>query len=186
MSVTGISTAPSALYQLTQSNAASSFQQVQGEFQKLGQDLTAGNLRQAQSDFATLSQSFSARQQNASSPIAQALSQLQQDLQSGNSNISAAQQDYSKVQQDLRQNPLQRHHHHHPAAPGTQSSGAISAQDNTLTEVLQQLGQDLQANNLSAAQQAYAALQQNIQQVAAASESSLPSLSSASLFSQNA
>jgi hypothetical protein len=181
MSVAGISTALSTLYQLTQGNTTSNFQQVQSEFQKLGQDLETGNLTQAQSDFATLTQSLPSGGQTGASPIAQEFSQLGQDLQSGN--VSAAQQDYSKIQQDVQQNALQSHHHHHHG--GGESSGSSST--NSLTELFGQLGQDLQSGSLGAAQQAYAALQQDLPQFAAApSAGSLTNAASSSIFSQTA
>jgi outer membrane protein assembly factor BamD (BamD/ComL family) len=77
-------------------------QQFRQDFQKLGQDLQAGNLSGAQADFAALQkdgpQSSSATQ--SSNPIAQGLQQLSSDLQSGN--LTAAQQDYSNLQQDFQ------------------------------------------------------------------------------------
>lgn len=101
MSITGI-----ASNILSSSYGAQSpqnqFQQVQNEFQQLGQALQSGNLSQAQSDFATLSQnvpglggstasaSTTAASNTATTnaantnPIAQAFAQLGQDLQSGN------------------------------------------------------------------------------------------------------
>src|ERR1700732_2207129 len=96
-------------------NLQTRFQQFQKEFQQLGKDLQSGNLVQAQADFVTLQQSspLAAQSTTAStatasssatsgaaggSPIAQAFNQLSQDLKSGN--LSAAQQDFSTIQQD--------------------------------------------------------------------------------------
>ena len=90
MSVAGI--AASGLSQL--SSLQSRYQQVHSQFKQLGQDLTSGNLAQAQTDFVTLSQSMNS-QLSSSSPVGQALSSLGQALQSGN--LSAAQQAFSNL-----------------------------------------------------------------------------------------
>src|SRR5579872_7402684 len=98
MSIAGI--ASSSLFQNSVvQQTQNRFQQIQSQFQKLGQDLQSGNLTQAQSDFATLSQElpnggkFSAASATSSSttgvsansnPILQAFQSLGQDLQSGN------------------------------------------------------------------------------------------------------
>lgn len=83
---------------------------------------------------------------------------LGKDLQSGN--LSAAQQDFSKVQQDVRSQSAQVHHHHHHSS-GTE--GSSSSQPSTLAQEFAQLSQDLQSGNLSAAQQAYNTVQQSFQ-----------------------
>ena len=85
MSVLGI--ASTALSQL--GNIQSKFQQVQGEFKTLGQDLSAGNLAQAQTDFVTLSQSVTS-QLTSNSPFAKAINAVGQALQSGDLHGSAA------------------------------------------------------------------------------------------------
>jgi hypothetical protein len=142
-------------------------------FQLLGQDLQSGNLSQAQSDFAALQQLLPGGQQNSlltpvsgtqgSNPLANAVSQLAQDLKSGN--LSAAQSDFATVQQDLQQAGPQlgaghaHHHHHH-------SSDADSNQPNSISTLFGQLGQELQSGNLAAAQQACSSLQQDLQQFA--------------------
>src|SRR5271168_5288295 len=96
MSISGIAnTALSSLLSATQSaqNGSGKFQQIQSEFQQLGQDLQTGNLTQAQQDYATLSQNFPNAQTgtttapssaNSSNPIAQAFAALSRDLQNGN------------------------------------------------------------------------------------------------------
>ncbi|HUO24419.1 MAG TPA: hypothetical protein VMU61_02060 [Candidatus Aquilonibacter sp.] len=133
--------------------------QVFQEFQQLGQDLQSGNLSAAQSDFATLQQSVSpsgtGSATQSTNPITQAFGQLGQDLQSGD--LTAAQQDYSNLTQDLQNQSGQIHHHHHHHGGG--------GQNNTLEQDFDQLGQDLQSGNLSAAQQAYGSLQQGLQQL---------------------
>jgi len=139
-------------------------QQFQQEFQQLGQDLQSGNLSAAQSDFATLQQSGpqanSTTSAQSTNTIAQAFNQLSTDLQAGNT--TAAQQDYANIQQDMQNQRTQtqgmHHHHHHHGGGGSQQ--------NAITQMFQQLGQDLQSGQLSAAQQAYGSLQQDLQQFA--------------------
>jgi len=183
MSISGIS---SSLLQAYNPGAQQTkFQQFQQEFLKLGQDLQSGNLSQAQGDFATLQQnapagsplaasSTSASSASSSSTISQEFNQLAQDLQSGN--LSAAQSDYSNIQQTAQQNGLQgtqgHHHHHHHSSDSSQSSSAIS-------QAFSQLGQDLQSGNLQSAQQVYASMQQNFQQFSALGGSTPASSSSA-------
>src|SRR5579863_6172451 len=157
-------------------NGQGKFQQIQKEFQQLGQDLQSGNLTQAQQDYATLSQNFPGAQSsttastaNNSNPIAQAFNALSQDLQTGN--ISAAQKDYATIQQDFQQQQQQQgtsqihHHHHHGGGGGGQQSNQIS-------QALNSLSAALQSNNLSSAQTAFATLQQDLQQFEPGSPSS--------------
>jgi outer membrane protein assembly factor BamD (BamD/ComL family) len=157
-------------------NAPSKFQQIKAGFQQLGQDLQSGNLTQAQSDFATLSQNFPGASQStaastnaaataSNNPLLQAFAQLGQDLQSGN--LQAAQQDFTNLQQDLQQNSSQQvggHHHHHHHAESSQSSSS-SQQNNPIVQAFSALAQDLQAGNLSGAQSAFATLQNDLQQI---------------------
>jgi outer membrane protein assembly factor BamD (BamD/ComL family) len=134
---------------------SSQFQQFQQEFQQLGQDLSSGNISAAQSDFVTLqndmpqanSASNSTSTSQSNNPIAQAFNQLAQDLQSGN--LSAAQKDYATIQQDFKSQASQMHHHH-------KSSGS---QQSEVSQMLDQLGQDLQSGNLSNAQSDFSSLQ---------------------------
>ena len=127
---------------LAATNSVSKFKQLQQEFQQLGQDLQSGNLAETQTDFVTLeknspflqaataaSSGTAAPTSNASSssPIAQAFSQLSKDLQAGN--LSAAQGDFSTIQQDFLNAQSQSqaqsgggHHHHHFASSSSQSS----------------------------------------------------------------
>ena len=162
MSVAGISS--TNLFDFNSQSVQNRKQQFQQEFQQLGQDLQSGNLSAAQTDFATLQQSgpqvsSSSSTQNTS-PIAQDFKQLSQDIQSGN--IPAAQQDYAKIQQDFQSQAGGKHGHHHHQGGGGGGASAIS-------QLLQELGQDLQTGSLSAAQQAYSTLQQDFQQFAQSS-----------------
>ena len=148
MSVLGI--ASTALSQL--GNIQSKFQQVQGEFKTLGQDLSAGNLAQAQTDFVTLSQSVTS-QLTSSSPVAKAINAVGQALQSGD--LTAAQQAFASIPSTVT-GPTAVHHHHH--MPPSQNSATFAQEMSTL-------GQALQSGNLSAAQQAFSAMQQGWQQM---------------------
>lgn len=123
MSIAGISS--SDLY--SAQSVQSQMQQMRQEFQQLGQDLQSGNLSAAQSDFTTLTQldpnlasssstsstssTAAATSSTASNPMQQAFAQLAQDLKSGN--LSAAQQDYSTIQQAMQNASAAHGHHHH-------------------------------------------------------------------------
>jgi outer membrane protein assembly factor BamD (BamD/ComL family) len=158
MSIAGILS--SSLFSLNSQAVTGPQQQFQKEFQQLGQDLQSGNLSAAQSDFATLQQNSPSSSliasTSTSNPIAQAFGQLGKDLQSGN--LSAAQQDFSNIQQDVQSQGIPAHHHHHHHGGG---GGGSSSSQGTLAQEFAQLGQDLQAGNVSAAQQAYSTVQQS-------------------------
>jgi hypothetical protein len=151
-------------------------QKWQQGLQQLGQDLQSGNLSAAQTDFASLQQlapqigSASSSQSNSS--IAQEFTQLGTDLKAGNT--TAAQQDYQQIQQQqvsATAAGMVHHHHHHIQQMG----------NNDVTQALQQLGQQLQAGNLSGAQQAYTALQQQLQTLGQAGATSTTASTSGSL-----
>jgi hypothetical protein len=171
MSITsvGSSTLLTQIYatQSTQNNQ-SQFQQIQTDFQQLGQDLQAGNLTGAQQDFATLQQALPSgqSQQNTASPIAQAFTALSQALQSGN--LQDAQTAFTTLQGDIQQQQGSgqvRHHHHHGGNNSSQSTAsAASQQTNPVATAFGALSQALQSGNLSAAQTAFATLQQDLTQ----------------------
>jgi hypothetical protein len=172
MSVSGISS--SALFDLLDSvNAQTQKQQLEQEIQQLGKDLSAGNLPAAQADFATLQknapQASSASSSTSNNPIAQAFQKLAQDLQSGN--LAAAQQDFSTVQQDAQAQRGGHHRHGH-------GQSSTTAQQNPVAALFSELGQALQAGNLSAAQQAYTALQQDSQSSSSAPSNTAPATGS--------
>jgi hypothetical protein len=140
----------------------------QQSISQLGKDLQSGNLSAAQSDFASLQAEFSQSSTttgssnnpvtgSTASPIAQTFNQLDSDLQSGN--LSAAQKDFSTVQQDLQNRgraiPFNSHY-----LGGGSNTGA----QNTLLQSLNQTGQSLSSTSLAGAQQAYASLQQELQE----------------------
>lgn len=174
MSVSGIS-ANSYLSQTLQ-NWQSKAQNLQTEFQQLGQDLQTGNLSKAQSDFNTLRQSLPASLQN-NSTLSQAFSSLGSALQSGNA--AAAQQAYTTLEQDIQQ-AGQGHHHHHHGGGGAEIGD--SSGGSTLSQLFSVLGSALTSGNLSAAQTAYSTLTQGIQQLGSVAGSTSQSLASALSF----
>jgi outer membrane protein assembly factor BamD (BamD/ComL family) len=172
MSITSVasSTLLTQIYatQSTQNNQ-SPFQQIQTDFQQLGQDLQAGNLTGAQQDFATLQQALpsgqSQSQQNTASPITQAFTALSQALQSGN--LQDAQTAFTTLQGDIQQQQGSgqvRHHHHHGGNSSQSTPSAASQQTNPVATAFGALSQALQSGNLSGAQTAFATLQQDLTQ----------------------
>lgn len=167
MSISGIFSSSSNQSHL--SDASSNWQQ---RIQQFSQDPASGKLSAAQSAFATLQKAFS--QPAATSggpstnpnPAAQAFHQLVSDLQSGN--LSAAQKDISTVEQALQSvsgtgSGNRLHHNHHLSSAGENGD---STSPNALLQEFSQGGSSLTAGNLSGAQQAYATLQQQLQQFA--------------------
>ncbi len=175
MSVSGISS--SSLFDYNTQSVQNKMQQFRQEFQRLGQDLQSGNLSAAQSDFATLQQpgpqTNSTSSSQSSNPIVQAFNQLAKDLQSGNT--SAAQQDYATIQQDFQNQATQGHHHHRHGGGG---SGASA-----ISQLMNQLGQELQSGNVSTAQQTYNSLLQDFQQFT--QTNGLPTTPASSLSGSN-
>jgi outer membrane protein assembly factor BamD (BamD/ComL family) len=156
MSVAGISS--SSFFDYSRPNIQSKMQPEQQEFQQLGQDIQSGNLSAAQTDLASLQklQPQSSTTSTQSNPTTQEFAQLSQDLQSGN--LANAQQDYGKLQGNSESPYTQIHLHHHHGGGGGGSS--------SVNQLFAELGQDLQSGNLSTAQQAYSALQQDFPQMA--------------------
>jgi len=155
MSISGISSSNFFQSLYGQNTQRAQFAQ---QFQQLGQDLQSGNLSQAQSDFATLTANSPFAQQavqgaaspttsinNAAaattpspnaSPIAQAFTQLSQDLQAGN--LTAAQSDYATIQQDFQQQAAAvgnhpHHHHHHASANSASNNQNLTASPTATT-----------------------------------------------------
>ena len=146
MSVAGINSTNFAHLANVQRN----LQQVQSEFKQLGQDLQAGNLTQAQADFVTLSQSL-ASPPNFVGPTAL-----------GQKNDSAASPAIPPtfVGPNAVNQPTQAH------------SASGSHHRIHFRQALTQLGQALQAGNLSTAQQAFATMEQIWQKYGSSSVSS--------------
>ena len=151
-----MSTSPVSFHNFTAYNVNNTInpqQQIRQEFQKLGEDLQSGNLSAAQSDFSALQQlTPQSSATSTTNSATQAFNQLAQDLKSGN--LSAAQQDFTQLQQDFQSKNSRVHHHHH--------HGGSGGQGNQVNQLFLQLGQELQAGNLSTAQQTYASLQQDV------------------------
>jgi|SRR5580658_7579261 hypothetical protein len=176
MSISGLTSA----FNPTQISAtANSYQQ---QLQQLSQALQSGNLTGAQSDFATLQQAFSqastttanspgATSPTSSNPATQAFNQLASDLQSGN--LAAAQKDLSTVQQDFRTvgtaAPIDRFHvHGGPVKVGTTAGGIGGATGPTNLQPFNPIA----TSSPATAQQAYATMQQELQQFALGGEDS--------------
>ncbi|HEY2388834.1 MAG TPA: hypothetical protein VGK30_17900 [Candidatus Binatia bacterium] len=143
MSISGVSGSSDAAWQ--------QFQKVRSDLNQVGQDLQSGNVPQASADYATLEQDLPSSSIDPNSPFGQKLAALGQALQSGD--LSGAQQAYSTLNQS-RGAGGHHHHHHHQA----QGSGSKGQPNSPLDQVLNQLGQDLQSEDLSGAQQDFAAL----------------------------
>jgi hypothetical protein len=177
MSISGLTSA----FNPTQISAtANSYQQ---QLQQLSQALQSGNLTGAQSDFATLQQAFSqastttatspgATSPSSSNPTTQAFNQLASDLQSGN--ITAAQKDLSAVQQAFKSvgpaAPVGRFHVHGGPVKvtGTTTGGSGSTTGGTSLQPFNPVA----TSSPAAAQQAYATMQQELQQFALGGEDS--------------
>ena len=162
----------------------SQYRLTNSEFQQLGQDLAAGNLSSAQSDFAILQQAFgqtsstsssSASASSTSNPVAQAFQQLSSDLKSGN--LTGAQKDYLTIQQDL-QNQWGSHHlhnHHHTVGSGNGNElNELNLMQGSTTSTPQ--------TGSSSPQQVYAALAQELQQLALANSGSTNVMNPVSLL----
>jgi len=152
--------------------AQNNTQQFQQQLQQLGQALQSGDLSSAQTDAQTLQQQFgpqsaSTISSQSSTPITQEFNQLSQDLGSGN--LSGAQQDFATIQQSSQEASSHAHHHH-------QHQGG-SSEESAISQSLNQVGQALQAGNLSAAQQAYSTVQQEFLQIPQGSAPTSPSSS---------
>jgi|SRR5450432_8855 len=135
-------------------------QQVQQEFQRLSQDLEAGNLAQAQTDLTTLRKDLPGGQgagQSDSRAAQPGWQQLAQDLRAGN--LTAARSDFANLKQDAQGGSGPAIHPHRHARHGEDSGSSA----NGIAQVLSQLGQALQSNNISAAQQSYSTLLEEFQ-----------------------
>ena len=112
-------------------NVQHNYQKVQSEFKQLGQDLQSGNLAQAQADFVVLSQSLATNQQTGSVNSAGPSPSTPPNFVAPNAVTQPAQNDPTSAS----------HHKLH------------------FRQALSQLGQALQAGDLSAAQQAFATME---------------------------
>lgn len=105
--------------------------------------------------------SYSAQSaQNQKQQFKQEFQQLGQDLQSGN--LSAAQADFTSLQQAMPQSSSNLSASSISSASSTSSSSAAQS-SNSISGEFSQLSQDLQSGNLSAAQSDYAKIQHDFQ-----------------------
>jgi hypothetical protein len=142
VAISGVSSSSDAAWQ--------QYQKVRSDLSQVGQDLQTGNVTQASADYATLQQDLPSSSVDSNSPFGQKLAALGQALQSGD--LTGAQQAYSALHQSRGAGG--HHHHHHHA----QGGGADGQSNSPLDQILNQLGQDLQSEDLSGAQQDFAAL----------------------------
>ena len=173
MSVSGISS-NSALSQnlYTMQQKA---QKVQCEFQRLGQDLRAGDLTQAQSDFSTMNRNISTPVKT-DSPLSQAFGTLGTALQSGN--LATARKAYSALQQAGQQPNVSDPRH---TMGGSPASG-ISSSQNPLVGHFGNVTSGSTGGSASAAQTSYSILACKFPLAGLGSASSVASLAGALSF----
>jgi hypothetical protein len=184
MSISKISS-NSDYYQNYSLNGSDSLKQKsQQDIKSLANALQSNDLSGAQNAFASLLQllstaSSSANSQkqsttvsasgssNGTSSITNDLSTLGQAIQSGN--LTSAQNDFSKLMQDMQAiGGGHHHHHHHKMSASTQDTTTAAATGastgtNSLANDLATLGQALQSGDLKSAGNAYSQLTQDMQ-----------------------
>jgi hypothetical protein len=164
--------------QLGQDLQAGNLSQAQQDFTALSQNLPSVSQSSASQVASQVSSATGATgSATSSSALLQEFNQLGQALQSGN--LQAAQQDYTAIQQTAQQNAgtvqsnaqqvgghHHLHHHHVESSEGTSSSASSSTQQtNAIDQAFSQLAQTLQSGNIQGAQQAFTALQADLQQI---------------------
>lgn len=176
MSVSSISSTSSSLTEGL-ANWASMMKKVQSEVTQLGEDLQSGNTTQAESDYTTLSQTLSdfssdststattsadstTSTDSSTSSLTDAFNALGQDIESGD--LSAAQSDFTTLQNDLQQTTSQAPP---PPPPPPSSETSTSTSTNSILKELSALGDALSSSDLTSAQTAYTSLQQDILQL---------------------
>lgn len=129
---------------------------IRSKIQQLGTDLQAGNLAAAQQDYVTLSQNGPLANAQSTNPLVQDLQAVGAALQGGN--LAGAQQAFSTFQQAAQNqgNRVHGHGHHHHGGGGQSNS--------ELSQAFSSLEQAVQSGNMSSAQAALSALQQDLQQ----------------------
>jgi outer membrane protein assembly factor BamD (BamD/ComL family) len=98
--------------------------------------------------------------------VAQEFQQLGQDLQAGN--LSAAQSDFATLQQLVSQAGSAAS----SASSSSSSSSSPSQSENPIAQAFSQLATDLKSGNLTAAQQDFAQIQKDFQNLAAQNQAS--------------
>jgi hypothetical protein len=125
-------------------------------FSQMVTAIQSGDLSGAQQAYAALGQFQPSNQGNQggsapSSPFAQGLGAIGQDLQNGN--LSAAQQDLSSLEQQMQSaGGAHHHHHHHADASASQGASGTSGSDSggldqALTNLLQTDGTSSNTTN---------------------------------------
>ena len=185
MSISSISS-NSDYYQSYLANGSNSLrQQSQQDFNSLAAALQSGDLSGAQNAFASLMQlipnlssstnsqtqsaatSSTSNSSNGTSTVKSDFSVLGQALQSGD--LTSAQNDFSKLMQDVQSiGGRNHHHHHHKTSASSQDTTNASATGsttgtNSVTTDLAALGQALQSGDLKSAGNAYSQLTQDLQ-----------------------
>jgi len=191
MSISGISSSSDYYRGYSTKGLDSLRQQGQQDFKSLADALQSGDLSGAQTAFASLlalfpsssslanSQTQSAGASSASSSsnctssITNGLSALGQALQS--SDLTGAQNDFSKLVQAI-QSIGGGHHHHHKTSVSSQNTTSASATGsgtgtNSVQSNLAALSQALQTGDLKSAGNAYSQLLQDIQTIKEAGKS---------------
>ena len=155
MSVSGIAAISISQVLLYPSSTHSNFQSFRKEFQRTGQDLSSGNLSQAQLCLSRGSCPSRCFHQHANNSAGRAANPTLSGYAIGESLCCA--RDYATVQKDFHQTSLSGYHLRHRLASLRDSS------QNPINQLFALLGHALQSGNLSSAQTAYATLQQNFQ-----------------------
>jgi len=196
MSIPNISSSSDYYQRYSITGSDSLRQQGQQDLKPLADALKLGDLSGAQSAFASLLQllqtnsSSSANSQtqsaaissafsssNGTSPVTSDLSALGQALQS--SDLTGAQNDFSKLMQDIQSiggGHHHHHHHHHKTSASSQDTTNASATGsstgtNSVETDLAALGQALQSGDLKSAGNAYSQLIQDMQTIKSAGRS---------------
>lgn len=188
MSISSI-TSNSDYYQNYLINGSTSLkQQGQQDFKSLADALQSGDLSGAQSAFAALLQLFpnssspannqtqsaatssAASSSNGTNSITNDLGALGQAIQSGD--LAGAQNDFSKLMQDIKLiGGGHHHHHHHKTSASSQDAtlasvtGAVTGGTTSIATDLAALGQALQTGDLKSAGTAYSQLTKDMQSI---------------------
>ena len=187
MSISSISS-NSDYYQSYSTNRSNSLkQQSQQDFNSLAEALQSGDLSGAQNAFASLMQlipnssssinsqtqsaatASTSNSSNGTSTVKSDFSVLGQALQSGD--LTSAQNDFSKLMQDMQSiGGGHHHHHHHKTSTNSQDTTNASATGsttgtNSVTTDLAALGQALQSGDLKSAGNAYSQLTQDLRSI---------------------
>jgi hypothetical protein len=165
--------------QLGQDLQSGNLSQAQQDFTALSQNLPSISQSRASQVASQVSNATGATgatgSSASSSSLLQEFNQLGRALQSGN--LRAAQQDYAGIQQTAQQiagiahssaQPAGGHHHHHhhvESSEGSSSSPQTNSIDHSLDQDFSQLAKTLQSGNIQGAQQAFSALQADLQQI---------------------